>query len=189
MRDDFEPCECKARIRVRIELLEQVGHIEEDLPLRLLVEAVTHIEHSEDVDEHAVERLLVKGTLQVRVILVQFLADKVEDSRHELLLVELEGLQQHDYELNTRVNVAVVELCVPHRATLVDVFLGEVDGGAHHNLAEREKLLLVLVDAKCAQLGVECAHLLLLRLRVGNVAQAYPLGEVSAQLLLKWRLL
>ena len=48
-------------VLVVVELLEQVGQIEYDLPLCLLAETISRIEHSEDVDEHAVERLLDKG--------------------------------------------------------------------------------------------------------------------------------
>ena len=63
VRYQLKPGKGKTRVSIRVDLLEQIGHIKEYLSLGLLVETVTHVEDGQDVDQHSVIRLLIEGSL------------------------------------------------------------------------------------------------------------------------------
>lgn len=108
MGDDLEPGESEAGIFIGIEVFEQIGHVKLDLPLSLLIEAVGGVEDSQDVDQHAVVRLLVEVVRKLTVVRVELLLHELEDFRHELLLVEFEGFQEDNHEFHKRIYVPVV---------------------------------------------------------------------------------
>ena len=113
VRDELEPCEGEGRVVVRVQLLQEVSQVEQDLALDLLVEALAHLSHgSEDVHQEPVVGLLVEDVLLGVVIGIELLPDELEDLGHELQLVDVKGGQQDKNQLRQAVDEAVVKRVV-----------------------------------------------------------------------------
>lgn len=69
-------------------MLQQVGHVKQDLPLCSLIETVRNIDRCQYVDQHTMVWLLVELPLLLSVVLVELNPDKFKDLGHEFLLIE-----------------------------------------------------------------------------------------------------
>lgn len=127
--------------------MKQVCDIEQNLSLFLLIVAVAHIDCSEDVHHHAIEWFLIEITLLGYVIFVQFLSNKFKNLAHEFAFIEVESLEQHDYQLNKTIDKTVVKsivICSSFPITCVESQLYTV---FYHNVAELIQHLFILVDS------------------------------------------
>ena len=152
MRDQFEPCEGEGRIVVGVELLQEVSHVEEDLPLDLLIEALTHLCHgTKDVHEESIVRLLVENILLRVVVSIKLLLNELKYLGHELQFIELvKGCEKDEKQLRQAINEAVVESVVIEATLPRPCAQSELYAFFDHHIAECEEELLVFVDAQLA---------------------------------------
>jgi len=97
VRNYFEPCEGKARIPIRTQILKQISHVKLDLPLCFLIKAIRCIKHGQNVNQHTIVRLLIKSVAKLAVVRIELCLNEFKDFRHELLLVEFKCLKQHNH--------------------------------------------------------------------------------------------
>ena len=96
----------------------------------------------QDVHQHPVIRPLVEFCLLVPVILIEHLADELQDLGHELMLVEAEHLQEDDNELHKAIDIPEVEpVCWPLLAAIIPIDEGLLNACLHHHSAKAEQQL------------------------------------------------
>lgn len=109
MWNKLKPCERKGRVSIGIEVVEQCSHIIEDLSLGFMVEAITEIDHSQNINQHSVVGLLVECLQLSVVVLFKFKFDKFKNLAHKLLLIKVKCLYQNHNKLDKAINKPIVQ--------------------------------------------------------------------------------
>ena len=87
IRDECEPSEGERWVVVRVQVLEEVCEVVQDLVLCLGVKTLAHCDSAQDVHQDAVVGLLVEDALLREVVVVELLSDELKDLGHKLELV------------------------------------------------------------------------------------------------------
>lgn len=187
VRDELKPSESKGRVLLGRELLENLGHIEQNLPLGLRIKAVVADIHcSEDIDQEPVVRLLVELVLSLLMILLETHLNVQQDLVHELHFVELECLLEADDQLHKRVDKCVVEEPVVVAQVIMRNLLREAKRCLDRHIAELVQVLGVSLNKQEGlQVCKERIHFRLLFLRIRDVGKFDPLKEELLRLLLE----
>lgn len=146
VRNKFQPSKGKCWVALRLQLTKQVCHVKEHLSLSPCIEAVANVDSGQDIDQHPVVGLLIEKLELVRVVLIQFNLDELQQFRHELLLVELKCFEQEHHKLDEAVDEVVVEEGVTRAQLPVLRLLGELDGRTHAHIAKFEEVRGVFLN-------------------------------------------